>query len=194
MGTATRSNGKRVSQSPQKGKHLEKRGGKFLPALFRILGSLLLAAVILSALPLTVPRLLGYRVYTVISGSMEPALPAGSLVYVKAADPVSVNQGEIIAFSDDGAVVTHRVMQNLREEGSFITRGDANNTDDLFPVSYRNLIGRVEHHVPLLGALMQYFVSVKGKIMAVAIVLGGLLLSSLGGSLRDKPERKGTQK
>ena len=194
MGTATRSNGKRVSQSPQRGKHLEKRGGKFFPALFRTLGNMVLAAVILSALPLTVPRLLGYGVYTVISGSMEPALPAGSLVYVKAADPVSVNRGEIIAFSDDGAVVTHRVMQNLREEGSFITRGDANNTDDLFPVAYRNLIGRVEHHVPLLGTLMQYFVSVKGKLMAVAIVLGGLLLSILGGSLRDKPERKGTQK
>ena len=183
-----------MSQSPKKGKHLEKRGGTFFPALLRIIGSLLLAAVIFSALPLTVPRLLGYRVYTVISGSMEPALPAGSLVYVKDADPASVSHGEIIAFSDDGAVVTHRVMQNLREEGSFITRGDANNTDDLFPVSYRNLIGRVEHHVPLLGNLMLYFVSVKGKLMAVAIVLGGLLLSILGGSLREKPERKGTQK
>ena len=182
-----------MAQSPEKGRHSEKRGGKFFPALFRALGNLVLAAVILSALPLTVPRLLGYGVYVVISGSMEPALPAGSLVYVKDADPASVSPGEIIAFSDDGEVVTHRVMQNHREEGSFITRGDANNTDDLFPVLYRDLVGQVEYHVPVMGTLMLYFVSVKGKLTAVCAVLGGLLLSILGGSLRHEPERKGTR-
>ena len=182
-----------MAQSPEKGRHSEKRGGKFFPALFRALGGLVLAAVILSALPLTVPRLLGYKVYAVISGSMEPALPAGSLVYVKAAEPVSVIPGEIIAFSDDGEVVTHRVMQNRSDEGSFITRGDANNTDDLFPVPYRNLIGRVKYHVPVMGALMLYFASMKGKLMAVCAILGAELLSILGGSLRSEPERKGAR-
>ncbi len=174
------------------GSHTEKRGGKFFPALFRTLGGLVIAAVILSALPLTVPRLLGYRVYAVISESMEPALPAGSLVYVKAADPASVIPGEIIAFHDDGGVVTHRVKQNRSDEGSFITRGDANNTDDLFPVLYRNLIGRVKYHVPVMGSLMLVLSSVKGKLMAVAAVLGGVLLNILGGGLRDEPEKKGT--
>ena len=41
--------------------------------------------------------------------------------------------------------------------------------------------------------MMLYFVSVKGKLMAVAVVLGGVLLNFLGGSLRDEPEKKGTQ-
>ena len=172
-----------------KGKHLEKRGGKFFPALFRVLGNLVVTAVILCAVPLIVPRLLGFEIYAVISGSMEPALPAGSLVYVKAADAATVSPGEIIAFSDRGEVVTHRVMQNRSDEGCFITRGDANNTDDLFPVSYRNLIGRVAYHVPLLGTLMLYFVSAKGKILAVGAVIGGALLSILGSSLQHRPEK-----
>ena len=183
-----------MSQSPEKGKHLEKRGGKFFPALFRTIGNLVLAAVILSAVPLTVPRLLGYEIFAVISESMEPALPAGSLVYVKDADPASVSQGEIIAFSDDGAVVTHRVMENRSTEGSFITRGDANNTDDLFPVPYRNLIGRVKLYIPLLGTLMLYAVSLKGKLLAVCAVLGAMLLSFLGSSLQRRPAEKGERK
>ena len=182
-----------MAQSPQRGRHSEKRGGKFFPALFRMLGGLVLAAVILSVLPLTVPRLLGYEVYAVISGSMEPALPAGSLVYVKAADPASVTPGEIIAFSDEGTVITHRVMQNRSDEGSFITRGDANNTDDLFPTPYRNLIGRVKYHVPMMGALMLYFASVKGKLLAVCAVLGAVLLSFLGSILRPEPGGKGVR-
>ena len=57
------------------------KGGKFLPALCGFLGTLILTAVILSALPLTIPRLMGYEIYTVVSGSMEPTLPVDSLVY-----------------------------------------------------------------------------------------------------------------
>ena len=182
-----------MAQSPEKGKHSEERGGKFFPALFRTLGNLVLVTGILTAIPLTVPRLLGYEVYTVISASMEPALPAGSLVYVKAADPFSVTPGEIIAFSDEGTVITHRVMQNRSEEGSFITRGDANDTDDLFPVSYLNLVGRVEYHVPVLGALMLCYVSAKGKLLAVCAVLGGALLSIAGSILRPEPGGKGVR-
>ena len=65
----------------------EKRGGKFIPALCSILGTLILLAVILGALPLALPRLFGYEAYSVVSGSMEPALPVGSVVYVEPADP-----------------------------------------------------------------------------------------------------------
>jgi len=47
----------------------------------------LLAALVLICLPLTVPRLFGYHIYTVVSGSMEPAIPTGSLVYIREAAP-----------------------------------------------------------------------------------------------------------
>ena len=177
-----------------KGKHVKKQGGKFFPALCRTVGHLVLVAVILTAVPLTLPRLFGYRVYSVVTGSMEPALPAGSLVYVKKADPMTVQAGEIIAFSDDGAVVTHRVVENRSAEGSFITRGDANETNDLFPVSYRNLIGVVRMHIPVLGFLMLYFVSARGKMLAFCAVIGGGLLSVVGGALASGSGKNGDRR
>ena len=60
-------------------------------ALFcNIFGTVMLVALVLVCLPLTVPRLFGYHIYTVISGSMEPAIPTGSLVYIQEMEPEDV--------------------------------------------------------------------------------------------------------
>ena len=56
-----------------KGKHLEKRGGNILPALCSLIGTLLVLVVIIMLLPVTAPRLIGFQVYNVVSGSMAPA-------------------------------------------------------------------------------------------------------------------------
>ena len=66
------------------------KGGKIAPALCNILGILILASVILTCVPIVVPRMIGYDVYNIISGSMEPAIPVGSLIYVEAAVPADI--------------------------------------------------------------------------------------------------------
>ena len=63
-----------------------------------VVGTILLALVIVVCIPLTVPRIAGYQIYTVISGSMEPAIPTGSLVYVKNTAPSGIEKGDVIAF------------------------------------------------------------------------------------------------
>ena len=65
-------------------KKKEKRGALAGCArICKIFGTVCLVAVILVCLPLTLPRVFGYEIYTVISGSMEPAISVGSLVYVQ---------------------------------------------------------------------------------------------------------------
>lgn len=59
----------------------------------------MLVALVLVCLPLTVPRLFGYHIYTVISGSMEPAIPTGSLVYIQEMEPEDVEADDVIAFT-----------------------------------------------------------------------------------------------
>jgi len=49
-------------------------------AVCSVLGTLLLIIIVAAYLPITIPRAFGYEIYTVISGSMEPAIPTGSLV------------------------------------------------------------------------------------------------------------------
>ena len=70
--------------------------GKILPALCNIFGTLLLAAVIALCVPLTVPIAMGYQVYDVISGSMEPAIPVGSAIYVQSVDPSEIVVGDVV--------------------------------------------------------------------------------------------------
>ena len=172
----------------------EKRGGKFFPALCSTLGTLMLTAVILSALPLALPRLLGYNAYSVVSGSMEPALPVGSVVYVESAGVSQIRAGDIIAFYDDGTVVTHRVIESRPQEGAFITKGDANPSTDIKPTPYWTLIGRVKLCIPLLGRLLTLYAVPEGKMSLGLVAVSGLLLRMLGSRLRARTAAKDSEK
>lgn len=171
----------------------EKRGGKFFPALCSTLGTLMLTAVILSALPLALPRLLGYNAYSVVSGSMEPALPVGSVVYVESAGVSQIRAGDIIAFDDEGTVVTHRVIESRPQEGAFITKGDANQSLDIKPTPYWKLIGRVKLCIPLLGRVLSLYAVPEGKLALGTFALSGLLLRVLGSRLYARAEAKGRE-
>ncbi len=96
-----------------------------------------------SAPPLTVPQYMGYQIYDVVSGSMEPTVPVGSIIYVKEAEPSSIKKGDIIAFQSGESIVMHRVVDNKIVEGTFTTKGDANPSEDMNEVPYANLIGIV---------------------------------------------------
>ncbi len=157
------------------------RRGRRAPALCGLVGRLLLVLVILACLPGPLARLLGSRIYAVVSGSMEPAIPVGSAVYVKPADPAQLAVGEVIAFQSGQSVITHRVVQNDPAGGCILTQGDANSQPDMNPVRYREVIGRVEWHVPLLGALLGDYNGGAGRKALITLALAGALLSLLGG-------------
>ena len=134
-----------------------KKGGMFLPALCNIIGTLILVAVIATSIPLAIPRFLGYEVFNVETGSMEPAIPVGSVVYVEAVEPRAVDPGEVIAFYSNGAVITHRVVMNQYFYEEFVTKGDANDKEDINPIPYTDLIGRVKYHIPVLGNYLMVY-------------------------------------
>ena len=76
------SRGKLPSGQPSR-----KKGGGIIPALCNIAGTCMLLAVIAASLAVTVPRFLGYDIYEVVSGSMEPEIPVHSVIYVEEAAP-----------------------------------------------------------------------------------------------------------
>lgn len=168
------------------GKHEKQnhKGGGFFAGLCSLLGTLLILAVILALLPVTACRLLGFEVFNVISGSMAPAIPQGSMVLVKPTEWSSIQAGDVIAFERDGTVVAHRVTKVQIDERSFVTKGDANEQEDFIPVPFEELIGRVERHVPVLGAVEMQFSTVQGKLSLAALVVSGLLFRWLAGRIR----------
>lgn len=158
-----------------------------------ITGTVLLVLVILLCIPVTVPRMMGYEIYTVVSGSMEPEIPVGSLVYVKYAEPAEIAEGEVIAFGspvDAGAVITHRVSENRVISGEFVTKGDANEKEDMLPVPYENLIGRVSFTLPGTGVFSEMLASGAGRAVVAGLVLFGIILNVLGGHLGKNKKDK----
>ncbi len=166
------------------------RGGKFLPALCRVLGTLILLAVIAACVPLSVPRLLGYEIYNVVSGSMAPTIPTGSVVYVKACEPDEIKADDVIAFRREDVVVTHRVVENYGFDGKLVTKGDANESKDFDPVPYTDLIGTVRYHLPALGTIFSMLSSTAGKIYLLVLAACGVMFNILGSRLRVESVEK----
>ncbi len=146
-----------------------------------LVSNLILLVVIVLCIPVTVPRFFGYQSYNIISGSMEPEIPVGSLVYVKEVQPESVAVGDVIAFASgtDGGVITHRVVENHADSREFVTKGDANDREDLAPVAYERLTGRVEYHFDRLGSICAVFGSTSGKFSLLALVVLAVALRLL---------------
>ena len=134
----------------------------------------LLTAVILFCLPLTIPRLFGIHIYSVISGSMEPVVPVGSLIYVSETKPQEISEGDMIAFygaRDSSSIITHRVVEQRVPEEEFITKGDANRTEDMNPVPYENYIGKVICLFPGIGKAAEMLSDYRSKILT-GILMG----------------------
>lgn len=149
---------------------------------------LLLLAVILACVPLTLPRFAGLQIFQVVSGSMEPSIPTGSIVYVRGTEPEDVEPGDVIAFysaSDTGAVITHRVVNNQVVSGRFITKGDANDQEDPMPTEYDHYVGKVVFTLPgALSLLAGIVTATRGKIAAATAVAAALLFHVAAGRLR----------
>lgn len=159
---------------------------RLLPVICRILGIVIIVAVILSALILTVPKLFGRSVYHVESGSMAPEIPVGSLIYVKTVEPETIQQGDIITYVLEGSTITHRVVENHFVEGEMVTKGDANEQEDIHLVPYANVVGKVSSHIPVLGKLLVVYSTGLGKFYVLLVAACGVLLLILGGMLKRK--------
>ena len=161
-----------------------KRAGKLFSMIFVLL------AVVLALLIVGV-RLLGVLPYAVLSGSMSPNYPVGSLIYVKPAVFQDVHVGDPITFHLDGesVVATHRVIQIDEANKLFYTKGDANEAQDGAPVAERNLIGVPVFCIPVLGYVASFVSAPPGLYITISAVAIYLLLSSLPALLK-KADKK----
>ena len=152
-------------------------------ALFcNILGTVMLVALVLVCLPLTVPRLFGYHIYTVISGSMEPAIPTGSLVYIQEMEPEDVEADDVIAFygaKDSASIITHRVVENRVLMGEFMN-----------PASYENFIGKVVKSYPEIGEIAQILTGPEGKVIAGGVIAAAVVLQILASMFERRYEKR----
>lgn len=122
-------------------------------------GGLLAFVVLLGLLVIVVPAATGSTPMTVLTSSMEPTYPPGTLVIVKPIEPQQIRIGDAITYqlkSNEAPVVTHRVMSITSSSNggtSFITKGDNNGAPDAAPVIPEQVRGKVWYSVPWIGYL-----------------------------------------
>lgn len=93
-----------------------------------------------------VPMPFGFGASVVLSGSMEPAMSVGDLLFVVAGD--RYEPGDIVVYQSGSMPVVHRIVK-INDE-TVVTQGDANNTsDEPFPVTA--IKGKVVLTIPLIG-------------------------------------------
>jgi len=140
-----------------------------------ILAGLAIAAAVL------VPRLAGATPYAVLTSSMEPGYPAGTLAVVRPADAENLGVGDVVTYqlkSGQPMTATHRIVAvQHRIDGDlrFVTRGDANSSDDPEPVRPVQIRGEVWYALPYLGHLHRWLPGGQREL-AVQAAAAGLLI------------------
>ena len=152
-------------------------------------GRLFFAVLGLAGLLLLILPRIGISVDMVLSGSMEPKIRTGGLVFTDTnrKDP---KIGDIITYSLNDSFVTHRVV---RKEGStLITKGDANDGEDLAPVSTEQVLGTVIFTIPFLGYLAAFMK--RRTIFAILILMiAQELIFMVHNELTERRARKKAQ-
>ena len=171
---------------PQKDKEKPSASHKILSVVGIILCVILIPILIINITLIVksytsadqVPSIGGYAPLIVLTGSMEPEIKSGDLIFVKQADPSQVKVDDVIAFFDpDGngtSILTHRVKEVYEENGTlyFRTQGDANNAMDRLPVAADKIVG-VYTDTRLAGAgnVAMFMQTTAGLVVCVFIPL-----------------------
>jgi signal peptidase len=142
---------------------------------YHILKKIVSGLILMCAILLIGARLIGLTPYVVLSGSMAPTYPVGSLIYVQKVEPNEIEVGDPITFvlNEDLVVATHRVVDIDDTHTYFYTKGDANDVADSSPVHYKNLIGKPLFMLPKLGYVVTFLSTQHG------MVIGALALCCL---------------
>ncbi|EQK40486.1 signal peptidase I [[Clostridium] bifermentans ATCC 638] len=112
-------------------------------------------------------KIIGFRTYTVLSGSMEPKFYPGDMVITQHKDKSDIKVNDIVTYKDnEGVIITHRVIEETDE--GYITKGDNNNVNDADILKEENIIGEVKFSIPKVGYVMNLLSN--PKAIAIEII------------------------
>lgn len=142
--------------------------------------SIMCYVVIIALVVILAPMVIGYKPVVVLSGSMEPTYPVGSLIYYKSASFEDINENDAITFHIEDALVTHRVVVKNGISQTFVTKGDANPTNDSEPVDYKNVAGKTLNFcIPFIGTVFASSLKYIGVAFMGGILMLNIILSNL---------------
>lgn len=153
--------------------------GRRLHGLARRVLDVAAALGLACALAVTAGLLTGWRPVVLLSGSMAPVMPAGTLVVTRPVHPADLSAGDVVTVPLPGTdtLVTHRVVDVDRATAppTARLRGDANDADDPHAYPLTDPVRRAVLHVPHVGRAVQGTPAVVLGAGAAALVVLALL-------------------
>ena len=125
--------------------------------------------------------LMGYKAFIVLSDSMSATdFDAGDLVLTKDVNPAELQEGDIIAYISEnpdnyGEVVTHKI-RTVNPDGTFTTYGTTTDTDDAYPVSWEQVLGKYDRAIPKVGAFFNFLKTTPGYICCIFVPFAILIM------------------
>lgn len=147
--------------------------------------------------------LFGIKSYTILTGSMEPTIETGSVLFTL--ESPTYKTGDIIAFKSGNVTITHRIVNAQDSTGKvasnlvgplsayaamdsaskFQTKGDANSSVDSNLVSKDQVIGKALFHIPYIGRLSMDLKTPKGFLIMVVLPTVIFVLIELWGIKKE---------
>lgn len=125
--------------------------------------------------PDELPGVLGIKPAVVLSGSMDPTIEAGDLIFVSGCDPEQLREGDVVCYLSSGKAITHRIVSVTEGEDGrvrYVTQGDANNTEDRLAVTADQVQGVWSGaRVPGLGNAILFMQTPGGMILFIVCPL-----------------------
>lgn len=135
--------------------------------IFRIMYILLIIYLLIF-----VPSVFGHKPLVIISGSMEPVLKIGGILYYEKININKFDEGDILVYTTKDHIISHRII-NITDNG-FVTKGDTNNTVDNYLITNNQILGRgTNWSIPFIGYYADY---VYGHKYLLYISLGVIIL------------------
>ena len=180
--------------------NVSKKIGSSLATLACVTAVLLCILIVAQVYTQGYVNIAGFSVFRVVTGSMEPEIPVGSLLLSKK-EPISEIQiKDIVCFVSKepptaGKIITHRVVSTAkREDGTILleTQGDANLIADRYYVTAENLVGKVAWHTKegnLMAGLVDFLTNEMGFLIFVlfpVLLVAGFILKNCVQNIRKE--------
>lgn len=163
---------------------------KILDITFAVLTFVLVPVIAFTIITSRTSALFGFQSFVVVSGSMNPSMPVGSIVYTQKADLINV--GDVITFDRGNVKITHRVIGITNKDGTpvsnlvspipgapnpnqiyYKTKGDANNSADSDLVPADKVVGKAFVNMPAVGKITNFLKTIPGFL---SLIVGPTLI------------------
>jgi signal peptidase I len=166
---------------------------RWSPTIFGFVADTYLWIVVCLVLWVALPAMfLGWTPTVITSGSMSPLIQPGDIVLIDTElEPEGYfAPGTILTYGqpdDPNRWTTHRVRE-ITEDGTYVTRGDANRVDDPTAVAPDEVVGAARLVVPLIGLPLQWRAAGEmlpfGVLLALTVIAIWLSTRPVGGPPR----------